>query len=107
MVGNAAQALHPIAGQGFNLGLRDIITLVNTLKGVTDPGEFNVLNDYAAKRSKDRTATITLTDTLVRTFSNSHFPLVAARNMALTALNVIPSAKRAFVQQTTGYGRSV
>ena len=107
VVGNAGQALHPIAGQGFNLGLRDIITLVNTLKGVTDPGEFNVLNDYAAKRIKDRASTITLTDTLVRTFSNSYFPLVAARNMALTALNVMPSAKRAFVQQTTGYGRSV
>lgn len=107
VVGNAAQALHPIAGQGFNLGLRDIITLVDTLKGVTDPGEFNVLNEYTAKRSKDRAATITLTDTLVRTFSNRYFPLVAARNLALTALNVMPSAKRAFVQQTTGYGRRV
>jgi len=106
VVGNAAQALHPIAGQGFNLGLRDIITLVHTLRGAVDPGDFHVLNQYANARNKDRAATITLTDTLVRTFSNRYAPLVLARNMALTALNILPGAKRAFVKQTTGYGLS-
>jgi 2-octaprenyl-6-methoxyphenol hydroxylase len=115
-VGNAAQSLHPIAGQGFNLGLRDIYTLISTLQserlnkssvdkdGEFDPGQFNVLNTYAKKRKKDRAATITLTDTLVHTFSNQHFPLVVGRNVSLMALSMVPFAKKQFVKQTTGYG---
>ena len=106
VVGNAAQALHPIAGQGFNLGLRDIITLVDSVKNTQDPGDFSVLNHYAQKRKFDRNATITLTDTLVRTFSNRYFPLTLTRNMALTALDLLPSVQRAFVRQTTGYAAS-
>ncbi len=116
VVGNAAQSLHPIAGQGFNLGLRDIYTLISTLQserlnkssvdkdGEFDPGQFNVLNTYAKKRKKDRAATITLTDTLVHTFSNQHFPLVVGRNVSLMALSMVPFAKKQFVKQTTGYG---
>lgn len=106
VVGNAAQALHPIAGQGFNLGLRDIITLIDSVKNQPDPGDFSVLSHYTQKRAKDRKSTITLTDTLVRTFSNEHCPLVVARNMALTAFNLVPGIKRAFVRQTTGYATS-
>ena len=106
VVGNAAQALHPIAGQGFNLGLRDIITLIDCVKHKDDPGDFSVLNHYAQKRSIDRQSTITLTDTLVRTFSNRYCPLTITRNMALTGLNLLPSVQRAFVRQTTGYAAS-
>jgi 2-octaprenyl-6-methoxyphenol hydroxylase len=111
VVGNAAQALHPIAGQGFNLGLRDIITLVDVLKdakrrvhgGQIDAGAFAITNAYAAMRQSDRDKTIRLTDTLVRTFSNGYLPTVIGRNMALLTLNMLPNAKKAFVRQTTGY----
>lgn len=103
VVGNAAQTLHPIAGQGFNLALRDIVTLVNLLKDSQDPGEFATLREYGKLRDADRSRTIKLTDTLVRTFSNSYFPLVLARNCGLLALNMVPDIKRAFVKQTTGF----
>ena len=108
IVGNAAQALHPIAGQGFNLGLRDIHTLISVLTRNTtspsDPGDFSVLHEYASKRSKDRKTTVALTDTLVHTFSNRHFPLVVGRNISLLALGMLSAAKKQFVKQTTGYG---
>lgn len=103
VVGNAAQTLHPIAGQGFNLALRDIVTVVSQLKDSDDPGNYSTLREYGKLREADRSNTIALTDTLVRTFSNSHFPLVLARNCGLLALNVVPSVKRAFVKQTTGF----
>ncbi|MCB4435050.1 2-octaprenyl-6-methoxyphenyl hydroxylase [Alteromonas sp. McT4-15] len=112
VVGNAAQALHPIAGQGFNLGLRDIVALIEVLKTSStksetsefDAGAFAITHAYAKSRTADRDATVLLTDTLVRTFSNHHFPLVVGRNMALLTLGVLPNAKNAFVRQTTGYG---
>ena len=108
IVGNAAQALHPIAGQGFNLGLRDIHTLISVLNSNKispfDPGQFSVLHEYASKRTKDRKTTVALTDTLVHTFSNRHFPLVVGRNLSLLALGMLPAVKKQFVKQTTGYG---
>lgn len=104
VVGNAAQALHPIAGQGFNLGLRDILGLIEAFKNASDPGQFRILSAYAKSRHADRKTTILLTDTLVRSFSNAHFPLVLARNFSLLGLGALGTAKRAFVQQTTGYG---
>lgn len=107
VVGNAAQTLHPIAGQGFNLALRDIVTLVSHLTQCDDPGDYATLRQYGQSRQQDRDNTIALTDTLVRTFSNSHFPLVLARNAALLALNMVPSLKRRFVKQTTGFAPSV
>ncbi|GEA10642.1 2-octaprenyl-6-methoxyphenyl hydroxylase [Alteromonas sp. KUL49] len=104
LVGNAAQSLHPIAGQGFNLGLRDITGLVDTLALATDPGEYAALEAYSQARQKDRNATINLTDTLVRVFSNDYLPMVVGRNLALLGLGAVKSAKSAFVRQTTGFG---
>ena len=106
VVGNAAQTLHPIAGQGLNLGLRDVITLVDTLKDSADPGAFNVLRAYSTSRQSDRRSVIGLTDMLVRAFSNAYPIVKTARNLALIAMNNSASAKQAFVRQTTGYGRS-
>ncbi|MCU7555569.1 2-octaprenyl-6-methoxyphenyl hydroxylase [Alteromonas sp. ASW11-19] len=104
LLGNSAQTLHPIAGQGFNLGLRDVATLLHVINGAEDPGAHTVLQTYRQSRERDRQATITLTDTLVRTFSNRHFPLLAARNVGLMALNLWPLAQTEFVKLTTGYG---
>lgn len=135
VVGNAAQALHPIAGQGFNLGLRDLSTLIAILDTSQrahkklqtvqegeensasksaqacvsdrfDAGAFDILTRYANERIRDRDNTITLTDTLVRTFSNQYFPTVIGRNVSLLALSMLPQAKKAFVKRTTGYGET-
>src|SRR5690606_34935521 len=79
-LGNAAQTLHPVAGQGFNLALRDVWALADTLlkqrdahfagAASFDPGRAEVLAAYAAARGLDRLGTIRFTDTLVRVFSN-------------------------------------
>nr|WP_275443392.1 FAD-dependent monooxygenase [Alteromonas sp. Cnat3-28] len=127
VVGNAAQALHPIAGQGFNLGLRDLTALVSVLQASAekhgehnsyeeksdtiasanfDAGAFSITQHYANSRKNDRDNTIVLTDTLVRTFSNQYFPTVIGRNVSLLALSMMPQAKKAFVKHTTGYGET-
>lgn len=104
VAGNAAQTLHPIAGQGFNLGLRDAMAMINCLHSVSDPGSYATLKNYTAERTGDREQTVWLTDTLVRSFSNQHFPLVAGRNLGLIAMDNLRTVQHAFVRQTTGYG---
>jgi 2-octaprenyl-6-methoxyphenol hydroxylase len=103
-IGNAAQSLHPIAGQGFNLGVRDIDALVQVIKkgddksakteeAIVDPGAFVVTNEYKKQREHDKSAVITATDTLVRLFSNQYLPTVVGRNIGLIALNHAPQIK--------------
>jgi 2-octaprenyl-6-methoxyphenol hydroxylase len=101
MLGNAAQALHPIAGQGFNLGLRDAWELGETLllHASRDPGSDGCLSDYRAARRPDRLRGIVLTHSLVKIFSNDVAPLRATRGAALALLELIPPAKRAFMQR--------
>jgi 2-octaprenyl-6-methoxyphenol hydroxylase len=101
MLGNAAQALHPIAGQGFNLGLRDAWELGETLLrvGTRDPGGDECLSDYRSMRRPDRMRGIVLTHSLVKIFSNDFAPLRATRGAALALLELIPPAKRAFMQR--------
>lgn len=101
MLGNAAQALHPIAGQGFNLGLRDAWELGETLllHATRDPGSGECLSDYRAARRPDRLRGIALTHSLVKIFSNDFAPLRATRGAALALLELIPPAKRAFMQR--------
>lgn len=101
--GNASQTLHPIAGQGFNLGLRDAMGLVRALQHASDPGAFDVLRQYAQARAADKEATITLTDGLVRLFSNKNPGLMALRNLGLVAMDNSRALKQQFVRQTTGY----
>ena len=101
MLGNAAQALHPIAGQGFNLGLRDAWELGETLllHGKPDPGSGACLSVYRAMRRPDRLRGIALTHSLVKIFSNDFAPLRAARGVALSLIELVPPAKRAFMQR--------
>ena len=66
LVGNAAQALHPVAGQGFNLGLRDAALLAELLAAAPDPGAPAVLEDYERRRATDRRGMIGFTDGLVQ-----------------------------------------
>jgi 2-octaprenyl-6-methoxyphenol hydroxylase len=92
-IGNAAQTLHPVAGQGFNLALRDIIELADTLTDAPDPGDPLLLARYANGRRLDRAATVGFTDGLVRLFSNDFAPLRHLRGAGLLALDLFPPAR--------------
>ncbi len=107
LVGNASHTIHPIAGQGFNLGLRDVEFLTNlldeALKNEQDIGNFSLLQRYEQSRSKDQREVIQLTDALVTLFSNELPPLVVGRNVALSAMNFFKPLKKALVNKTMGY----
>lgn len=102
-IGNAAQTLHPVAGQGFNLALRDIAELADTLADAADPGDAQLLARYAARRRLDRLATVGITDGLVRLFSNDFAPLRHLRGAGLLALDLCPSA-RSFLARRMMFG---
>lgn len=105
LIGNAAHTVHPVAGQGFNLGLRDVAALAEILSGVApdrDPGELAVLMRYADWRRRDNQIISTFTDGLVRAFSNDLLPLALARNLGLLAVDLIPPAKRALLRLSMG-----
>lgn len=103
-LGNAAQTLHPVAGQGFNLALRDVWTLADTLaRHHGDPGSGAVLNAYTHARRADRRATIGFTDTLVRLFSNDVAPLHHLRGAGLFMLDLVPPL-RGFVARRMMFG---
>jgi 2-octaprenyl-6-methoxyphenol hydroxylase len=104
-IGNAAQTLHPVAGQGLNLGLRDAWDLAQILREADDPGEPKVLARYAARRSLDAQATIHLTDGLARAFLGSGRIAAGLRGAALTALDILPAPRRFFARRMI-YGAS-
>ncbi|KML45977.1 hypothetical protein VL15_36315 [Burkholderia cepacia] len=97
IVGNAAQTLHPVAGQGLNLGLRDAHTLVDTLSA--QGLEATALAAFNARRALDRRFTIGATDTLARLFTIDSGPLPLLRGAALTALEFVPPLKKVIARQ--------
>ena len=102
LVGNAAQTLHPIAGQGFNLGLRDVMSLAETVANAADPGDYGLLSGYQQRRAADKDATVGVTDGLVHLFANRWAPLVAGRNIGLMAMELLTPARDALAQRTLG-----
>jgi 2-octaprenyl-6-methoxyphenol hydroxylase len=102
-LGNAAQTLHPVAGQGFNLALRDIWELAQRVGAAGDPGAPEVLADYARGRRADRRGAIGFTDLLIDGFAPEFAPLKHARGAALLALDLLPPL-RAFVAKRMIYG---
>jgi 2-octaprenyl-6-methoxyphenol hydroxylase len=108
-IGNAAQTLHPVAGQGLNLGLRDAITLANCLSPVfaRQPNHStvistlikNALSQYAKERRSDRQMTIGITDLMANLFTSQFIPIVAARGLALATLQWLPPLKNALARQ--------
>ncbi|MFM0303405.1 UbiH/UbiF/VisC/COQ6 family ubiquinone biosynthesis hydroxylase [Paraburkholderia sediminicola] len=96
-IGNAAQTLHPVAGQGLNLGLRDAHALADALsaEGPTPLA----LAKFAQRRALDRRLTIGATDTLARLFTVDFAPLATLRGLALTALEFVPPVKTALARQ--------
>lgn len=96
LLGNAAQTLHPVAGQGFNMGLRDAWELAQEILGSTPEalGSDAMLAAYRALRKLDRDAGIRFTDGLVRLFSNDLPLLKAGRGLSLSVLDCLPGAKK-------------
>jgi len=102
-LGNAAQTLHPVAGQGFNLALRDVWSLSEALLRADDPGEHSGLQRYLRERRADRRGTVGFTDTLVRVFSNDFAPLRHLRGAGLLALDLAPPLRH-FVAKRMMFG---
>ena len=110
LIGNAAHTLHPVAGQGFNLGLRDIAVLAEVIaEGIApnnqtgdDIGDLGLLRDYQARRRTDQHRTALFTDGLARVFSNPLAPVALLRNIALAALDLTPPVKRRFARSAMG-----
>jgi 2-octaprenyl-6-methoxyphenol hydroxylase len=109
IIGNAAQGLHPVAGQGFNLGLRDVATLAEVIADAMDPangradvGAAQILERYAEWRRTDRRAVVAFTDGLVRLFSNPWAPVRVARSLGLLLFDLNPTAKGLLSRLSTG-----
>jgi len=104
-VGNAAQTLHPVAGQGLNLGLRDAWDLAQVLQDAQDPGDARVLQRFAGMRRLDAMASVRITDFLAGAFLGANPLAGLMRGFALTALDICLPARRFFSRRMI-YGTS-
>jgi len=106
LIGNAAHTIHPVAGQGYNLGIRDVAALAEVLATAVqagqDIGDIEVMKHYVEWRKQDHRRVIAFTDGLARIFSNPLFPVKKLRSAALTLLDVIPPFKNALARRTMG-----
>ncbi len=106
LVGDAAHAMHPIAGQGLNMGLRDVAALTEVLAEARrlglDIGADTVLERFQRWRRFDNTLMLAMTDGLNRLFSNAIAPVGVARRLGLAAVNRMPPLKRLFVRNAMG-----
>ena len=98
-VGNAAQTLHPVAGQGLNLGLRDAWELFRAVSGIADAGDTAALARFGARRRLDTEATIRVTDLLATLFTGDSTLTGAARGAAMVALDACAPARRFFARR--------
>jgi len=107
LVGNAAQTVHPIGAQGFNLGLRDALTLAELLRdphaNTDDPGNDELLSRYVERRAEDRAATTAFSDELVRVMGNDLLPLRLLRSLGFHVLDRVGPLKHRFALRGMGY----
>jgi len=103
LLGNAAQTLHPIGAQGFNLGLRDALALAECIAGAADPGAAAVLADYPARREADRRQTLAFSDGLARLTAGASFPHHLLRSLGMLALAAAPGLRAPLVAGAMGY----
>ena len=105
LLGNAAHGLHPIAGQGYNLSLRDVMALAQTLlQDGARLGDLAQLQGYLTAQRLDQTLTVGFSDRVTRLFSNDRPALARARGLGLLALELWPAGKRWFARQAMGLG---
>ena len=106
LIGNAAQALHPVAGQGFNLGLRDAAMLAEVIANVGggDVGAPELLRRFAEWRAADRGGVVRFTDGLVKLFGSSRPGVGILRNLGLLMFDLAPPAKSALARVSAGFG---
>ncbi|WP_438951697.1 2-octaprenyl-6-methoxyphenyl hydroxylase [Porticoccus sp.] len=106
VVGNAAHSLHPVAGQGFNLALRDVAVLAETLgEAVANhqlPGDLSVLQQYLQRQQLDQQQTILLSDLLPQVFGLHSIPMALLRNTGLLALDTVPLLRHQFTRLGMG-----
>ena len=106
-MGNAANGLHPIAAQGFNLGLRDVATLADCIFSEIREGNFDenigkIMNDYSIWRKSDHQKLGYFTDGLVKIFGSKYSSIGIIRNLGMLSLDFIPGFRRLFVRHTMG-----
>lgn len=105
VLGNAAHSLHPIAGQGFNLSLRDVQSLAEALlSGPSHPGDLASLQGYQQRQRFDQALTIGFSDQVTRLFGSNQPVMAAGRNIGLLGLDLLPPAKSWFARQAMGLG---
>lgn len=105
VLGNAAHSLHPIAGQGYNLSLRDTQALAEVLSDSQAPlGDYATLQRYLQRQQLDQQLTVGFSDRVTRLFSTAQPLLAAGRNLGLLGLDLLPPAKRWFARQAMGMG---
>ena len=109
LVGNSAHGLHPVAAQGFNLGLRDVAALCDCIADAlendgrtADPGSEELLRRYAQWRRSDQQKLVGFTDGLVRLFGASSGPVRALRNIGMLGFDLVPGVRSLFAKHTMG-----
>jgi 2-octaprenyl-6-methoxyphenol hydroxylase len=106
LIGNAAHFLHPVAAQGFNLSMRDVATLTEVLQQArinhSDPGEMDILSEYADWRQQDEKTTVAFTDGLIRLFTNPLLPVSMMRQGGMLGLRYFPSLRHFFTRVVSG-----
>lgn len=107
VLGNAANTVHPVSAQGFNLGLRDVAALIDHAGRAQDPGHARVLNAWFADRSEDQAATVRYTDTLARAFSNPSTLMRLGTGLGLIAHAAVPALSRRLVREAMGFREPV
>ena len=103
VMGNAAQTIHPIGAQGFNLGLRDALTLAECVAGAGDPGAVETLSAYAEARLEDRTETLAFSDGLARLTANEALPVRMLRSLGLGLFGGLPELRAPLVSGAMGF----
>jgi 2-octaprenyl-6-methoxyphenol hydroxylase len=113
LIGNAAQALHPVAGQGFNLGLRDAAMLAEVVASTLSPssekhepndaGSAELLRKFAEWRAGDRAGVVRFTDSLVKLFGDARLGMGVLRNLGLLLFDLAPPAKSALARVSAGF----
>ena len=104
IVGNAAHSIHPVAGQGFNLALRDIAILNELIASAEDAGDSNLLQSYVEQRQDDARRVYRFTDSLVKIFSNNSAALGHLRAAGLVAVGLVPLLRHQLARQSMGLG---